>query len=402
LKQPCKECTHLAKIRWRAGQKLPEDCHLKRWRRLPQRIHLEKLERPFMRPKFLQQFPRMKLAKRTSVSILALACVLAAGRDARAATCTTQAQMAAADRTSLQGSARTLLAQVQSGDEGGVQANTIPAVASDFSGIRSSIEYLKPLVQRATVTVDTLYLLDASDSPAGEARTDFYCGSPVVVLNFTNLPPAVYALAIVHATGVPQPQQVALILSKAAGGRWMLAGFFDRPMITAGHDGLWYWNTARQYAQAKGNWAAWFYYRMASNLLDPLDFLTSPNLQKLQQESDHVKPENLPGAQPLRLTVQQGTFTVTAVDTTTELGGLDLDVHYSPDATQASQLQNPPMARQQVSAIMGALLQLHPELAKAFHGIWVHADQGNASLFALELPMNQIPAAGSVSSSMPR
>jgi hypothetical protein len=344
-----------------------------------------------------------RLAKGQYAQVLLLACALAAGRHAHAAACATQGQMTAADRTSLQGSARTILAQVQSGDEGAVQANTIPAVAADFGGIRSSMEYLRPLVQRATITVDALYLLDASEDQAGEARTDFYCGSPVVVLNFTNLPPAAYALAIVHATGVPQPQQVSLILSKT-GGRWLLAGFFDRPMIAAGHDGLWYWNSARQYAQTKMDWDAWLYYHMAANLLDPLEFLSSPNLQKLQRETDQVKPQNFPGTQPLRITVQSGTYQVTAIDTSTELGGLDLDVHYAPDPTQASQLQNPPMARQQVSSIMAALLQLHPELAKAFRGIWVHADQGNASLFALELPMNQIPSAslGPVSSSMAR
>jgi len=41
---------------------------------------------------------------------------------------------------------------------------------------------------------------------------------------------------------------------------------------------------------------------------------------------------------------------------------------------------------------MSALLQLHPELQTAFHGIWVHANQGDSSLFALELPMSQITA----------
>jgi hypothetical protein len=39
---------------------------------------------------------------------------------------------------------------------------------------------------------------------------------------------------------------------------------------------------------------------------------------------------------------------------------------------------------------MTALLSLHPELRDAFHGIWVHADQGSVSLFSLELPMDQI------------
>jgi hypothetical protein len=42
---------------------------------------------------------------------------------------------------------------------------------------------------------------------------------------------------------------------------------------------------------------------------------------------------------------------------------------------------------------MSALLAQHPELQQAFHGIWVHADQGDASLFALELPMQQIASA---------
>jgi hypothetical protein len=347
---------------------------------------------------------QLRFTKRECAGVVLFACALAAGRCAYGAACTTQAQMTAPQRASLQTAARALAAQIQSGDDAGIQANTLPAVASDFSGIRSSIDYLKPLVQQAVITVDALYLLDASADAQGEARTDFYCGSPLVVLNFTNLPPAVYALAIMHATGVAQPQQVSLILAKSAGDRWMLAGFFDKPMTAQGHDGLWYWTSARQYAQTKMNWDAWFYYRMAASLLGPVDFLSSPNLQKLQKETDQVKPDNLPGERPLRITVGNSAYTVTAIDTTTELGGLDLDVHYTPDPAQAAQLQNPPSAREQVTGIMAALIELHPELTKAFHGIWVKADQGNASLFALELPMNQISPGtqGPVSSSVAR
>jgi hypothetical protein len=347
---------------------------------------------------------QLRFAKRKCVRVVVFVCALAAGRGAYGAACTTQAQMTAPQRESLQAAARALATQIQSGDDAAIQANTLPAVASDFSGIRSSIDYLKPLVQQAVITVDALYLLDASSDAQGEARTDFYCGSPLVVLNFTNLPPAVYALAIVHATGVPQPQQVSLILARSAGDRWMLAGFFDKPMTAQGHDGLWYWTSARQYAQTKMDWDAWFYYRMAANLLGPVDFLSSPNLEKLQKETDQVKPDNLPGERPLRIMVGSSAYTVTAIDTTTELGGLDLDVHYTPDPTQAAQLQNPPQAREQVTGIMAALLELHPELTKAFHGIWVKADQGNASLFALELPMNQISTGtqGPVSSSVAR
>ena len=331
--------------------------------------------------------------------MLTLVSALAAPLAAHAATCITQSQMTAAQRDALASAARTMATQVQSGDVQALQANTIPAVAADFAGIRNSAEYLKPLVQGATMTVDALYALDASSDPAGAQRTEFFCGSPVVTLNFDNLPPAAYALAIVHATGVPQPQQIALILSKSAGDHWMLAGFFDKPMIEAGHDGLWYWVSARKYAQSKMEWAAWLYYRIAWNLLDPLDFLFSPNLEKLQHESDQVHPSNLPGTQPMTLSASGAAFTVTAVDTTTTFGPLDLDVHYTPDPTQAAQLRDPPAARKQVTDVMAALLQLHPDLQSAFHGIWVHADQGNATLFALELPMNQITAAPQPSAS---
>jgi hypothetical protein len=91
------------------------------------------------------------------------------------------------------------------------------------------------------------------------------------------------------------------------------------------------------------------------------------------------------------------------VDTTSALGAFDLEVHYTPDTTQASQLRDPPSARRQVLEIMTSILALHPEVHDAFHGIWVRADQGDASVFSLELPMEQIaalPPPGNTSSSV--
>jgi len=311
---------------------------------------------------------------------------------ARAASCTTQSQMTPADRNALSSAARSMLSEVQNGDVNGLKANTLPAVAADFSGIAGSVQNLAPDVKTATITVDEIYGLDSSTDQAGAASTQFFCGSPVVVLNFTGIPPGKYALALVHATGVEKPQQVSLILAQNA-GRWMLAGFFAKPMINAGHDGLWYWVSARKFKQSNGRWAAWIYYHMAANLLEPLDNLSSPNLQKLQRETDEAKPADFPSDKPVTVNSPAGAFQLTAVDTTTAFGGLDLDVHYTPDPGQAAQLHDPPAARKQVEGVMTALLTAHPELKEAFHGMWVHADQGNASLFALEIPMNQITAA---------
>ncbi len=206
--------------------------------------------------------------RRTALGIFIFACVCSQWiSSASASSCKTQSQMTVAERDALSSTVQQLISAVQSGDVQNLQTNTIPAVAGDFAGIASSVQTLKPLVQQATITIYNLYALDASSDAPGAARTDFYCGTPVVVLNFNGLPPGTYALAIIHATGVPKPQQISLVLSKTGGSRWMLAGFFARPMVDAGHNGLWYWDSARTFAQKKMNWNAWFYYRMAANLL---------------------------------------------------------------------------------------------------------------------------------------
>jgi len=322
-------------------------------------------------------------------AILALGAFMLPGA-ASAASCKTQSQMTAAQRDALSSTARSMMAEVQHDDTQGLRANTIPAVASDFSGIAASVDTLKPVVQLATITVDSLYLLDATGEAPGTAQTQFFCGTPLVVLTFNGLPPGSYALAILHATGIPKPQQIALILAESVDHRWMLGGFYAKPMMEAGHDGLWYWVSARKYAEKNMAWDAWFYYHLAADFLDPVDFLSSPNLDKLQHEEEKVHPANLPGQQPLQLNAHGATFQVTSVDTTVTFGPLDLEVHYTPDPTQAAQLRDPSGARRQVTQLMTALLELHPDLPAAFHGIWVQADNGSGSLFSLELPMDQI------------
>ena len=331
----------------------------------------------------------LKKGIRTLALTLFLALLLAGVR-ANAASCSTQAQMNAQQRDGLSGEARTMAAIVQSGDAAGLRAKTLPAVAADFDGIASSMAALKPLVQTAKITIDNLYLLDASkDAPGGE-RTQFFCGSPIVVMTFNGLPQGIYALAILHATGVSKPQQISIILASAQGNQWQLAGLYAKPMTEADHDGLWYWVSARKYAQVKENWPAWIYYHVAEDLLSPVAFLSSPNLQRLQQETEQAHPGDFPDKSPVALHAEGANFSLSAIHTTTEFGALDLDVHYAPDPTQAAQLTQPIEARKQVTLVMSALLAQHPGLREAFHGMWVHADQGDSSLFALELPMDQI------------
>jgi len=312
--------------------------------------------------------------------------------------CTTQSQMTAAERSALAQSAQIIAANVQAGNAAAVRTETIASVAAQFDGIANSIEEVTTSIHSARLTVDDLYLLDATDLKAPQ-ETQFFCGvqgsALTVEITIPDLPAGKYALAVVHATGVPQPQQLSLILQNDPAGSsgWKLAGFFTRPMVMGGHDGLWFWRQARDYAAKKQVWDAWFYYQTAQYLLEPVDFISSPNLQKLQKEADQNRPDNLPGADPMRLNAGPETFDVTNLHTGELSSQLDLVVTYN-----ATPNQDPVAARAQVTSVMRALLQQHPELQSAFHGLWVYAQTpGNRSPFALELPMDQIESSTSPS-----
>ena len=157
------------------------------------------------------------------------------------ASCLTQSQLPSERRDALVTQARSFISIAQSGDIASLRARTLPAIASDFGGIAASVTSLKPQLQNATITVEALYSLDASKEQPGAQRVQFFCGSSPVVLTFNGIPPGNYALVIMHATGVPNPQQMSFILASTPADQWQLAGLYSKPMIEADHDGLWYW-----------------------------------------------------------------------------------------------------------------------------------------------------------------
>ncbi len=298
--------------------------------------------------------------------------------------------MSAPERSSLVDAAKALAGEVQAGNSAAVKAGTVSSVAANFDGIAKSIESVAPLMKGATITVDAVYGLDASDAKPGEDEAQFFCNAAdaatQVTFTIPHLPPGRFAFAVVHATGVAKPQQIALLLE--FDGQWKLAGFFPRPLTAAGHDGLWYWKQARAFAQKKQDWNAYFYYTTATYLLAPANFLTSSNLDKLVGETQSVKPPGLPGAAPMMLSGSGKSFSVTSLRTDDAFNGLDLVVRYT--ATGGSDAV---AARAETVDVMKALLKAHPELREGFHGLWVFADGASGAVFSLEQPMAQIPQA---------
>jgi hypothetical protein len=304
-----------------------------------------------------------------------------------AVTCTTQAQMTEADRAVLVQAARTLASAVQSGSAAAVQALTIPKVKAQFDPIASMIVQTAPLLAGATVTIDALYGLDASDLKSNVEDTVFFCGVANSALHaditIPQLPQGKYALALVHATGVKQPQQLAFLLQN--NGEWQLAGLFVKPLLLAGHDSVWYWTKARAFNQKGQKWNAYFYYTTAAYLAAPADFLTSANLDKLNQEAAASRPDGLPGAQPMVVTAGNQTYPVNDLHTDGSLGGLDLVLRYTTaDAT------DPVATRARNLELMKATLQAHPELREGFHGLWVFAEAPSQHPYGNELAMSEI------------
>ncbi len=268
-----------------------------------------------------------------------------------------------------------------------MQALTIPKVKAQFDPIANTIEQTAPLMAGATVTIDALYGLDASDLKAPVEDTVFYCGvanSPVHVdVTIPQLPQGKYALTLVHATGVKQPQQMAFLLQK--NGDWQLAGLFVKPLLVDGHDSVWYWTKARAYNQKGQKWNAYFYYTTAAYLAAPADFMTSANLDKLNQEAAGARPDGLPGAQPMEIKAGNQAYSVSDVHTDGSLGGLDLVLRYS-----ATDTADPVAARARNLELMKATLAAHPELKDGFHGLWVFAEAPGQRPYGNELAMSEI------------
>ena len=318
-----------------------------------------------------------------------LAAILCFGLQARAVSCVTESQMTNAQRAEFVRALRALEVPIQAGNTTAVKELTVAPVAASFDGIAQSIETLSQQIQGATFTVNSMYLLEATEVKPGAEETQFFCSvasSPLVVtITIPQLPAGTYLLALTHATGVEHPQQVSMILQQE-GDAWKLAGFFVRPLSLGGKEGVWYWSQARVYGQKKQSWNSYFYYQTAAFLLTPVDFLSTPNLEKLQKEAQAVRPAGLPGHEPLKLEAKGKTFEISNLRTEGFSGELDLVVNY-----KAQSVTDPVAARSEIIELMRALLTAHPELREAFHGLWVYANAEGQHPYAIELPMSQIP-----------
>ena len=308
-----------------------------------------------------------------------------------ATSCTTQAELQPQDRDALTATGGRLSMAVAEQDYAGLKAALLPAVASDWEGMRSAVEQSASLMKGGQIQLRNLYLLDASTLTA-PADTQFFCsnasGSVTVTITMRALPPGRYAVVLADAAGATYAGQLGIILAwdgTGANASWKLGGLSIRPGSFDGHDGVWYWAHARELAREDQPWSAWYSYETARALLLPVDFLSSPNLEKLGQEQTLIK--NSPQeAFPYMLQDGARTWKIEAVHLDPSLLHADLGVVYeSTGVTDQAALHT------EAIAVMSAILKAQPGLRGNFHGLWAFAEKDGKRTPVLELPMAQIP-----------
>jgi hypothetical protein len=323
------------------------------------------------------------LVKSSAAIVLALAPLAS-----YAVNCTSQAELGSLDRDALTAVTGRLANAVLAQNYAALQADLSPEEASAWDGIRATVEQGVPLVRGGQFQVRNLYLLDATDQTA-PATTEFFCsnssGSLTVTITMNALPPGRYAVAIADAVGAPLAGQMGLVLAwDSAATAWKLAGLTLRPGVFDGHDGVWYWARGRALAKADP-WSAWYSYEAARYLLLPVDFLSSPNLERLRKEQSDITPS--PQNQlPLMLQDGDRTWKVEAVVLDPSLHEPDLGVVY-----QSTGVTDPAAQRTEATAVLSAFLKVQPGIRANFHGLWAVADVNGKQTPIMELPMQQIP-----------
>lgn len=315
---------------------------------------------------------------------------LGAPAAALAASCTTQAELTPQDRNALIAAGVRLTTAVAQQDYTTLQAQMLPAISGQWDGIHNEAEAGAPLLKGGQLQLENIYLLDATTQP-GTADTQFFCsnasGSLTVTITLRALPPGKYALLLANAPGAALGGQIGLILvwdPTTAAPAWRLGGLSVRQGTIDGRDGVWFWTRARTAAAAGAGWAAYYNYDLARYLLLPVDFLSSPNMDKLNREQTEGK--TAPGPFPMELPDGARTWKIESVRIDTSLREADLGVTY-----ESLGINDPGATRTEATAVLSALLRVHPELRENFHGLWAYAEHDGKTTPVMELPMAQIP-----------
>ncbi|HME33579.1 MAG TPA: hypothetical protein VKG65_12555 [Terriglobales bacterium] len=319
------------------------------------------------------------------ISFLFLLCAAPA---AQAQTCFNGPELDGPAKNAIESAARRYLDMSARGDVAGLKANAIPEIASVFGAIEQAVVTNKEALAGAEPTIAGTYLLDASQAKAALPRANFYCGvynsADRISFSIPDLPPGRYAIVLQKVYG-KEPITLTLILQDMA-GTWKLAGYYPRLNSIGGHDGQWYLTKAREFKSKGELHNAWFYYLTAWDLLAPVDFMSTPQLDKIADEMQATRPNDLPNTgAPMSLSASGKVFKVTEITPVPVDNNVALRIlHVTPDAA------NPRLANQDNLAVIKAIVAKYPELRDAFSAVVALAEDDSGHDYGSVLPMKDV------------
>ena len=309
-----------------------------------------------------------------------------------AQTCLSAPDIDPPTRASVEAAVRRYFDMTARGDAAALKQSSISSLASNFSGIESTLKNNQPDLGGSAAAIRPPFLLNAEGSQP-LARAEFLCGvfgkfgqtpqSAVFVLN--DLPPGKYSVAILDVSGGKHPITLTLVLQQLA-GEWKLAGFYTRSQQACGHDASWFAQQAREFKSRSQLHNAWLYYREAIALASPVDFMSTLFTDKLYDEIQTVQPADMPiNDAAVDLTAAGKTFRWTAIFPLAVADDLNVVLKYS-----APDISNTQKTYEQNIQIIKAVVAKFPELKSAFTGAVARAVVASGEDYGSLLPMKEI------------
>lgn len=316
----------------------------------------------------LQGKVKINLARAMIVGCMVIGTLVTAGYSQ---TCQTASDMDPATRSALEAAGKRYFAMAAAGDVFSLRQNSIPSLASNFSGVETAVVDNKANLAGGQPTVRPPFLLQVAGTAPIE-RAEFLCGvfgargqtanSAVFVIN--NLPPGTYAVVITDVNGAKGPYTLSFVLQQI-GTDWKLGGFYARSGQAAGHDAQWYITQARQHKAKNQNHNAYFYYQQARELIAPVPFMSTLQTDQLYDEAHAAEPSDIPsGGNTVDLQAGAKTYKLITMFPLAVGNDLDLVVKY-----QSADVSNTTQAFNDNMAVIKALVAKYPELREAFAGV---------------------------------
>jgi hypothetical protein len=306
-----------------------------------------------------------------------------------AETCSSASEMDEATRSALEHTARQFFDYASKGDVFDLKQSAIASLASTFGNIEAVVVDQRATYAAAQATVRAAYLLEAPGA-APIARAEFLCGvwatQSWASFAINNLPPGRYGL-VIQDIGTPNGKYALTMVLKQESGAWKLAGYYSKPAEIGGHDGQWFLTKARDYKAKGANHNAWFYYLTAWDLTAPVDFISTPRLDKLSDEMQGVRPSDLPtGDHPLVLAAGGGrNYQLIHLSALPVGQDLHLLVKYRmPDVSNTQQTFDDNMA------VIRAVVGRYPEFRDAFAGVVARATEPSGRDYGTLLAMKDV------------